>query len=86
MVMVVAVESVSHAGRPTFFDAASLLMLSNIERIFFGAGTGPGLAWAALMSSFNGCESLDMMSVLVVVGGGIDSSVTCGRTQLDRGR
>lgn len=63
--MVAAVEIVSHAGRPTCFDEASLDIRSYSEDICGGAGVVPGRAWAALMSSLTDSDSFDMSAVCV---------------------
>lgn len=64
MVIVAAVETVSHAGRPTCFDEASLDIRSYSEEICRGAGVVPGRAWAALISALRDSESFDISVVV----------------------
>jgi hypothetical protein len=68
MVIVAAVETVSHAGRPTCFDEASLDIRSYNEDICRGAAAVPGRAWTALMSALRGSESFDMLAVVSEIG------------------
>jgi hypothetical protein len=63
MVIVVAVDMVSHAGTPTPLSLALVAIRENVLRTFGGAFNVPGNAWAALMSCFNGSESFDMLIV-----------------------
>lgn len=63
IVIVAAVETVSHAGRPTCLDEASLDIRPYSEDICRGAAVVPGRAWAALMSALRDSESFDMSTV-----------------------
>jgi hypothetical protein len=60
IVMVAAVESASHDGRPSFCAVASLSIFLYSDSMFRGAGMGPGRACAALMSALRPGASLDM--------------------------
>jgi hypothetical protein len=60
IVIVVAVESASHEGRPSLCAVASCSIFLYIDWIWRGAGTGPGRACAALMSAFTPAPSLDI--------------------------
>ena len=64
MVIVAAVETVSHAGRPTCFDEASLDIRSYSEETCRGACVVPGRAWAALISALRDSESFDISVVV----------------------
>jgi hypothetical protein len=63
MVIVAAVVTASHDGRPSLRAVASFSILLYTAWILGGAGTGPGREWAALMSDLRAGESLDMVGV-----------------------
>jgi hypothetical protein len=63
MVIVAAVVTASHDGRPSLRAVASCSILLYTAWILGGAGTGPGREWAALMSDLRAGESLDMVGV-----------------------
>jgi len=50
----------SHAGNPTFLDAASCRNRSYTDRICGGAGSVFGRANGAAISAFKGPDSLDI--------------------------
>jgi hypothetical protein len=80
MVIVPAVEIVSHAGRPTCLDEASLDIRSYSDDICGGAGVVPGRAWVALMSSLRASESFDMSAPVCLKldgGAGPRFSLSC---------
>jgi hypothetical protein len=60
IVMVAAVDRASHDGRPSFCAVASVSIFLYMSAIWRGAGTGPGRAWAALMSALTLDASFDM--------------------------
>jgi len=60
IVMVAAVDNVSHAGVPTFFDEASCLNLSYTDRIRGVAGRVFGRANDAPISALSDDESFDI--------------------------
>ena len=62
IVMVAAVEMLSHAGRPSLWAVASFSILLYSAWIRAGAGTGPGRECAALRSDFNAGDSFDILS------------------------
>jgi hypothetical protein len=61
MVIVAAVVTASHDGRPSLRAVASCSILLYTAWILGGAGTGPGREWAALMRDLRAGESLDMV-------------------------
>lgn len=61
MVIVAAVLTASHDGRPNCRSVASLSIFLNTDWIFGGAGTGPGRACAAFISCLRAGESFDMV-------------------------
>lgn len=61
MVIVAAVLTASHDGRPSCRSVASCSIFWNKDCIFGGAGTGPGRECAAFMSCLRAGESLDMV-------------------------
>jgi len=60
IVIVVAVDSASHDGRPSLCAAASLSIFLYTDSMLRGAGTGPGRACAAFMRAFKPGPSLDI--------------------------
>jgi len=64
MVIVAAVEMPSHDGRPSFRSVASSCMRWYTAWMRGGAGTGPGLECAALMSCLSAGDSFDMAASL----------------------
>lgn len=60
IVMVAAVDMLSHDGRPSLRSVASLSILLYMAWIPGGAGTGPGRECAALMRDLSDGDSLDM--------------------------
>lgn len=61
MVIVAAVESASHDGRPSLCAVASCSIFLKIESMCLGAGTGPGRECAALMRALRLGDSFDML-------------------------
>lgn len=74
MVMVAAVETASHEGRPSCLSVASFSIFLKTDWIFGGAGTGPGRECAAFMSCLRAGDSLDMMGEL---GAAVCDCVLC---------
>lgn len=61
MVIVAAVDMLSHDGRPSLRSVASFSIRLYMPWIPAGAGTGPGRECAALMSDLRDGDSLDMV-------------------------
>lgn len=82
MVIVAAVLTASHDGRPSWRSAASASIFLKTDWIFGGAGTGPGRACAAFMSCLTAGESFD-------IAGELDGEMRDGgteRAQCGRGK
>lgn len=61
MVIVAAVLTASHDGRPSFRSVASCSIFLNTDWIPGGAGTGPGRECAAFINCLRAGESLDIL-------------------------
>lgn len=60
IVIVAAVESASHDGRPSFRAPASLSILEYNASMLWGAGVVPGRAWAAFISPLRLGDNFDI--------------------------
>lgn len=61
IVIVAAVDSASHDGRPSFCVVASRSIFLYTASICRGAGIGPGRAWEAFMRALRLGDSLDIV-------------------------